>query len=171
MFHHHGLYDESLRIPLIIRAPGLRGVVNQRIEPQVRIMDIAPTVLRYIRLDPLAQAEGAELFGYATGVRKSDLACPLYGRREASLREGVLLGLRTHGVKYIQDPASGGEELYDLAADPGESRDISGDPNQADPLAQCRRQVAPDAESLGLNFLPSADQTTLDRLEALGYTE
>jgi len=170
MFHHHGLYDESLRIPLIIRAPGLRGVVTRTIAPQVRMMDIAPTVLKYIKLDPLAQAEGAELLGYATGVRTRDLACPLYGRREASLREGVLLGLRAHDVKYILDPAQGTEELYDLAQDPAEAQDLSQDPLQAEPLAQCRRQVAPDAESLG-HVAPAADQTTLDRLEALGYTE
>jgi choline-sulfatase len=170
MFHHHGLYDESLRIPLIMRAPGLKGVVNRRIESQVRMMDIAPTVLKYIKLDPLAQAEGAELLGYATGVRSRDLACPLYGRREASLREGVLFGLRASDVKYILDPGSGVEELYNLVNDPAEARDLSQDPLQAEPLAQCRRQVAPDAESLG-HLAPAADQTTLDRLEALGYTE
>lgn len=174
MFHHHGLYDESLRIPLIVRAPGQRGVVNRRIEAQVRIMDVAPTVLEYVRLDPLEQAEGAELLGYATGVRQRNLVCPLYGRRTASLREGVLLGLRQDDVKYIQDPAAGTEELYDLVTDPGEQVDLSQDPLQAGPLAQCRRIVAPDVQSLGLDqaaLETDLDTTTQQRLEQLGYTE
>jgi arylsulfatase A-like enzyme len=179
MFHHHGLYDESLRIPLIIRAPGLKGVVNRRIEPQVRIMDIAPTVLKFIKLEPLEQAEGAELLGYATGLRSRDLACPLYGRREASLRQGVLVGLRSNGIKYIHDPAAQTEELYDLGVDPEEAVNLAGQPHQREALEQCRRQVAPDLGAVGFRdgvapasvVAPETDQTTLDRLEMLGYTE
>ena len=119
------------------------------------------------------------MLGYATGVRSRDLACPLYGRREASLREGVLLGLRSNDIKYIQDPASMTEELYDLVMDPSEASNLAGDPRQSVPLGLCRGQVAPNREALGFTgssqpaevLSPEVDRATLDRLEVLGYTE
>ena len=40
-FDHHGLYDVSLRVPLIVRAPGFSG----RYDEFVQHFDIAPTVL------------------------------------------------------------------------------------------------------------------------------
>jgi arylsulfatase A-like enzyme len=67
-FLHHGLYDEALRVPLIIRAPGARIGVK-RVEPQVRLMDLVNTVLDYLKLDELESSEGVDLMGYAEGVR------------------------------------------------------------------------------------------------------
>ena len=176
-FHHHGLYDESLQVPLIIRAPGLE-IANQRIDQQVRLMDIAPTILKYIKLDPLEPSEGAELLGYGTGVRDRSLACTLFGRKTASLSEGTIFGMRlpaqlgeggeTHDAKYIFDPSSTAEELYDLSLDPDELENLV--EQQQDAVERCRELVGREinaAQDLAADV--SADE--IEKLEAMGYLE
>ena len=59
-FDHHGLYDVSLRVPLIIDAPGCSG----RYDEFVQHFDIAPTVLDLLEKDyDSQQFDGVSLIG------------------------------------------------------------------------------------------------------------
>lgn len=173
-FHHHGLYEESVRVPLLLRAPGKR--FRDAVVPhQVRLLDVAPTALEWIGLDPFEPAEGVELFGYPLGLRRLSLVADLVGRASADSGDGCLLGMRaeaTQGedarrVKYILSPATGEERLYALDTDPGELTDIGAAQPQA--LEACRARVAPSVEAADCSA--ELSPSTRAGLEALGYLD
>ncbi len=124
-FHHHGLYDTVVRVPLMMRIPSQRYVVETRVEHQVRLMDVAPTVLEYLELEGLGKTEGIELVSYALRLRRRPVWTPLVGRGGRSLSRGALGGLRNNGLKYIRDLRTGQEQLYELRTDPAELDDLS----------------------------------------------
>lgn len=171
-FQHHGLFDDVVRVPLIVRAPALKYAKTTRVEQQVRLMDIAPTVLDYLQLDPMDQAEGVDLLGYAEGVRTRSLWSPLVGRRARALSDGALLGMRNNGIKYIRDVNTGEEQLFSVVDDPDELVDISAEQQNA--LAQARQLLSPEVASLERHLGQSAaalDASSGAMLEALGYQE
>jgi arylsulfatase A-like enzyme len=176
-FHHHNLYDESLQIPLIIRAPGLRGGKLKRIPQQVRLMDIAPTVLKWLKLGvEMEPSEGVPLLEYATAQRERSLPSTLFGRRTASLSEGTLFGMRAPAdlgeeevhIKYIVDPATGAEELYNLAEDPDEQDDIG--PAQEEMLKSLRPLVAREMGA-ATGLAADVNDAEIEALKAMGYME
>ncbi len=170
-FLHHGLYDEALRVPLIIRAPGARIGVK-RVEPQVRLMDLVNTVLDYLKLDELESSEGVDLMGYAEGVRHKTMWSSLIGRRTRSFSEGALIGVRNNGVKYIKDIVTGEEQLYDLRADPGEQHDIK--EVQPKALVMIQTMAAPEERSFIELIDVDPGEVSISEaamLEQLGYTE
>ncbi len=57
-FHHGGLYDASVRVPLLIRGPGLRPRVERL---PVEHVDIAPTVLELLDLPRWQPMRGRDL--------------------------------------------------------------------------------------------------------------
>ncbi len=113
--HGHTLYDELLRVPLVIRAPGVTGT---RVDLPVSLLDIAPTVLDILGV-PDPSLDGRSLLGVIRGQadalkdleqRTIAFGRPLYG----SERWGALRGTE----KYTT--GEGSEAVYDLAIDPGE---------------------------------------------------
>ncbi len=174
-FNHHSIYDEAVRIPLAIRAPKLRAG-TQVVDAQVRVMDIPPTVLDYLRLDKLDPTEGVDLLGYAEKVRHKSLPTSLVGRKTGALDRGALLGFRTgrpheqegRPLKYIWDLDEERELLFDLVGDPDELNDVSGE--YPDLVGQARRVVTPDAERLRLERV-EIDAATEEGLRALGYMD
>ncbi len=128
--HGHTLYDELLRVPLIVRAP---GVPPGRFDTPVSLLDLAPTLYDLLGIVPPEGVEGASLLPLARGdegarqelaARDQAFGRPLYGRE----RWGVLSG----SVKYTT--YKGREEVYDLAADPAERHPIRPDPDRLDDL-------------------------------------
>lgn len=168
---HHGLYDECLRIPLIIRAPGARVGVK-KVAAQVRLMDLANTVFDYLKLDELESSEGTELIGYAEGVRKRSLWTSLIGRRARAFSEGALIGVRDQGVKYIKDIVTADEQLYDLNDDPLEQENLAH--SQPKLVTQVRALVAPDETAFIEQIDVDPGEVSMSEaamLEQLGYTE
>ena len=108
----HGLlaYEATLKIPLIIRAPGL----PHRLEPAyVRHVDIVPTVLDALGIAKPPALPGASLLG------KIEPRDAYFEALSASLNRGwaPLTGVIHRGQKYIELPVA---ELYDLPQDPRE---------------------------------------------------
>jgi arylsulfatase A-like enzyme len=58
--HDFTLYDEVLRVPLVVRMPG-RVAPGTTVAQQVRLMDIAPTLLELADLDVPEDMEGVSL--------------------------------------------------------------------------------------------------------------
>jgi hypothetical protein len=119
--HGHTLYEELLRVPLIVRAPGVSAA---RIDAPVSLLDVAPTILELVGAPPVPAADGRSLVpllrgdsGAAASFAARDLAFgrPLYGPEAW----GVLHGAEKWTVR------EGDEDLFDLAADPGERRDLA----------------------------------------------
>ena len=164
-FHHHGIFDESIQIPLLMRLPGEDR--SGRVDAQVRLMDIVPTLLSEIHLSPWDRTEGSDLGPYLDGTREESMSCTLMGRRSPSRGSGMLFGLRTDTAKYIQDP-DGEEWFYALEQDPEETRSVA--ESQPDALAAGRDMVARERLAFEGNEA-RIDEQSLERLEALGYVE
>jgi hypothetical protein len=59
--HSVFLWDQLVRVPLLIRAPGLG---SRRIEERVSLVDVAPTLARYMQPNPdLTGYQGEDLLG------------------------------------------------------------------------------------------------------------
>ena len=130
-FGHGGddLYDEIVRVPLIVKPPAETFEPGRVLAADVSAFDVMPTLL--------------ELGGVAVpaGLDARSLA-PLIGGVEESLRRPVVtetsqrgLALVDRGFKYVL--LSGGREsLYDLREDPLELRDVAAD--RPDEIARLR---------------------------------
>jgi len=119
--HGHTLYDELLRVPLIVRWPG--GGLHRRVAPQVRAMDVFPTVLDALALPVPDGLDGVSLLPLLHGGRASP-------ETETAFAEYLIVdperkAIRRDGLKLILDPASGAASLFDLRADPTEQRDVA----------------------------------------------
>jgi len=125
VFNHVSLYEENLLVPLVIADP--RRARPQRIADQVRLIDLAPTILDLAGVSPLPEADGISLVplldarpGAAPpGPAWSFAAASNYGSRSGRAIDEVH---QPDGAVADQRPA---ERLYDLASDP---REQQGDP-------------------------------------------
>lgn len=62
-YQHMGLFEESLRVPLIMKVPG--GPAGVRVESPVSTLDIAPTLLKLCGLEPEPGMSGEDLLSIA----------------------------------------------------------------------------------------------------------
>lgn len=129
--HSESLYSEVLDVPMLIRFPDGR-LAGQRFRPHVQHIDLLPTLCHYLGLDPPAGCEGRNLLTPAlepTPIFASiDLQAPANsGKHWVRRRDSVVVD----GVKLIETrtETAGWREpllLYDLQADPWETRDLMG---------------------------------------------
>jgi arylsulfatase A-like enzyme len=112
-------YEESIRVPLLIRGPGFTGGKTVR-ELSVNA-DLAPTILK---------ATGATA-GLAVDGRALQGAAENPGRelgRTIEIETNAYAGVRTNRYKYIEyssGPNAGFQELYDLQNDPYELQNVA----------------------------------------------
>jgi arylsulfatase A-like enzyme len=131
----HGacLYDVDLKVPLIFRFPDGKGA-GTRHAGIVQLVDILPTILGYLGIPIPARSDGVSLLSpmeASTDLNRPSVAVSVI--LEGHLQHGrSLLSLRTTQYKYIRVSPSivdrifipGREELYDLVADPQETRNM-----------------------------------------------
>jgi hypothetical protein len=113
--HTKTLYDELLRVPLLVRGPGVRP---RRIERPVGLVDLGPTVLDIFRRPIPASYLGQSLLPLLAGGDGAELTRPLVA--EGRMRRAWLRGDR----KVIEDLRRTTVEAYDLGRDPGELADV-----------------------------------------------
>ncbi len=127
-FDHHGLYDCTLRVPLIVRWPG-RIPAGRRLPQLVQHTDLAPTLLAAAGLSVPETMEGRSLLPLLTGASSEGHHARLI-TEECTWQ--AKWGLRDDRYKFIlaRQPdlyGSPARELYDLRADPGENRNLAGE--------------------------------------------
>ncbi|HUP47044.1 MAG TPA: sulfatase-like hydrolase/transferase [Thermoanaerobaculia bacterium] len=164
--HGYYIYDYAVRVPLIVRGP---GVPAKRIAAQVRTIDIFPTVLDLVAGGAQNSVEGRSLLPLLEDSEDE----PRYAYSESMatrLQYGwaALYSVRTNDFKYIDAPRS---ELYDLRSDPGESKNVLDDQRRV--VLQLRRQLASIREE-NEKLAPKSqeanlDEETLRKLASLGY--
>jgi arylsulfatase A-like enzyme len=165
--HGHTMYDEVLRVPLILW--GL-GVEPGREAAPVSLIDIRPTVLDALGIELEDDAEalpGISLLSARSRPpagqppRPVIAEAPLYGPRAKAIVEWP--------YKAILDLESGEARLFDLSADPGERNDLAA----ARPeelrglLGVLADRIA--AATPGESAPAELDPELLRRLRALGY--
>jgi len=115
--HANGVYDEVVRVPLIVRAPGLEAERDGR---PTQLIDVAPGIFHLLGLPLHPSFQGEDPFAPAP---RADRTRYLISDTPWSTQLGVLRS----GFKLIRDGGSGATVLYDLARDPGERVDASAD--------------------------------------------
>jgi arylsulfatase A-like enzyme len=176
--HGKNLYEEQLRVPLLLRFPG-DGSAGLRIHRPVQLLDLFPTLAELTGgLDPLPSTIGGR--SLVPLLRGADLfeERPLFAERRPADRHelesgwdaGKLLSYRDGSWKLILSSA-GRLELYDLAADPLELHDRSAD--EPEVLERLRaellrrfRQLRADGAAVQTGEI---DPEHVKELEALGY--
>ncbi len=161
----HGLllYEPTLRVPLIISAPGLLDA--QVVKAPVSLADITPTIIGLMKLAAPPNADGHDLASSLRG-KSEPPAADVYSETEYPTVFGWsgLSSLRRGSDKFIASPSP---ELYDLARDPKESRNLyaferrvmnalSGSLTAMNATATAKPPAAVDAE-------------TMAKLASLGY--
>ncbi len=164
----HGtfVYDETMRVPLLFSWPAALPAAR-RVASQVRLVDVAPTLLELCGLDALSVADGQTLAPMLRGAAEEPRLAygeSLYAKLALDL--APLRMLRDGAWKYIHAPQP---ELYDLRTDPREESDLAAAQQQR--VAEYRAAL----EKLVLAARPLATAAaTIDgrqqrELSALGY--
>lgn len=167
-WHANQVYQSTLHVPLIVKAPG--SVASRRVAEPVTLADLTPTVLDLAGVahtDPLdgISLRGAIVSGQATArpiYFESIAGAILYGW-------SPLLGVRRGPMKYFEGARP---ELYDVGHDPAEADNLAQRDSQraADLHADLEtfRRVA-DVQGAGAKGQPVLDDETVKQLAALGY--
>lgn len=172
-FHGHSLYNELLRVPLIVKMPG--SVFKGRRVPNVTTTAILPTILELCEI-PFTP----ELFSSPSFA--SLLASDGLAKEQPVVSTGLLfysdkVSIQDREMKYLRDLTTSGEQIYDMVKDPGEQHSL---PLNSDSVAEGRRLLEEN-----LNFAvqlqakhritgpqrEDLDQETEEMLRSLGYIQ
>lgn len=147
LYHGIGLWEEFVRVPLIIRLPG--GPPGGRlVQEPVGLVDLVPTVTDLLDLEWTDPVDGVSLRAYLEDSDKAGLSAtpgPLFLERRtypsgATCRynlppwftsgldapiETPTLGVAYGRWKLLENPDTGLRELFDLAADPEEHHNLA----------------------------------------------
>ncbi len=188
-WHSHTLYDELLRVPLLIRFPdGLAAGLT--VDAQVRLLDLAPTITSVAGIEAPPSFEGVDLRRVIDG-----LPTPLPALSQLDLPVGErVISMRTQNWKLYPSAAMTGNPFsdakpslmtrfknryrrwrhpfvfFDLANDPGETTDVLAE-NFWNSTGHEKLITRLSAERPVPAPVPTAtvDDATAERLEALGY--
>lgn len=115
-WHAHTLYDELLRVPLLVKLPQ-RISAGRTVDQQVRGIDLMPTILEIAAIPLPAHLQGSSLIPLIEG-RPDPADRTTISERDVK-REKRALSVRTERWKWYR------ESLYDLGADPLEKRNVA----------------------------------------------
>lgn len=179
MNHGNSVYEELIRVPLLVKLPGARSV-ERRIEGPVQLIDIAPTILHELGLGSATAMQGTSLFEPV--LRDGS-------RRFAYVSEAYASCVRTDSWKVIENPESRSQtipraldvdyELYNLAEDPEEQNNLALEyPERVASMTEflhridetnheLRRQIREDLNVRELDLSEEQER----ELKALGYVQ
>jgi arylsulfatase A-like enzyme len=139
MLGDHGIYlkgpyfyEPAIRVPLIVAGPGV--VRGQQSKALVELVDLPQALLDAIGLPHSPGMQGRSLWPLLAGERspdmhREDVYCEYYNAmpwHEAPTAQTTMV--RTDRFKLAVDHTTGHGELYDLQADPNETRNRWDDP-------------------------------------------
>lgn len=164
--HGRTLYQEQLRVPLIVRFPG--GAPRGEPAGLARQIDVMPTVLRAVGLPLPAGLHGVPL--------QPDGEGPVEAFAETSLGGGDMMALTTPEGKVIHTSrrTQSKAEVYDPRHDPAERHDLAAE--RPILLGYARQSLTQRAVSVsrppyGQGGDEILDDETARRLRALGYVD
>jgi len=167
--HGYFVYDYALHVPLVVATPfdELRGV---RIDAQVSLVDVFPTVLALAGIDSTARVHGRSLLPLMLRPKAREEVYAYSESMSPRLQFGwsALHSLRSPRYKLIQAPRP---ELYDLVTDPGEATNVF-DQHRAlarRMAAELERLMAETSRDAPAPEAANLDTETVERLAALGY--
>ena len=125
------LYDHSVRVPLVFRGPGVpKGAACDAL---TYLHDVFPTTCDLAGLTVPESVESVSL-------------APLIAGRAKAVRDSVFAAytsvqrmVRDERWKLIRYPYAARTQLFDLQADPWETKDLSAEPGQAGQIARLNK--------------------------------
>lgn len=152
LFGKQGWFDPAFHVPMILRLPEARG--GLAVDAFTESVDLMPTVLDWLGLDAPPECDGSSLLPFARGATpggwRQEAVFEFDFRDVRTLAAEQALGLapdqcclavlRGRRFKYVHFPALP-PLLYDLEADPQETRDLSADPACAGVMLECARRL------------------------------
>ncbi|MEM1314373.1 MAG: sulfatase-like hydrolase/transferase [Pseudomonadota bacterium] len=157
MWGKHSVFDPAFRIPLIVVDPRREGSAGRRVTAPTESVDVAPTLLALAGRAAPAPWDGAALTPWLDGetpqgwrdaqLMQIDFAEPhaptrfqrAWGEDACGCAAAILREGRWKLVVFSGGPPP---MLFDLEADPGETRDRAGDPAAAAELARMAAKLA-----------------------------
>lgn len=167
--HGTSLHHQELHVPLVMKWAGVIPG-GARLGGNFQLIDLMPTLMEQLSIESPEQFQGVSRSDEITAGRAQTGGSAYSESVKGSQGKRALY---SDGLKLIVDPAVGGAQLYDLAADPMEQYDLS------DRLVAVTRRMermledqAEINQRLGREAEPgevSLSEEQLQRLEALGY--
>jgi len=171
-WHGTTMYEEQLRVPLIIKLPGV-NLGGLRADMMVNSIDIAPTVMEMLQLQPPAELPGRSLLSVG--------GFGLQGRTvfaEGDFEGNVLACARAKDWKLIRAnkenprglPPLG---LFDMIGDPGETRNVAeGHPDKVAELDRVIKGTLTQAKARAVEGQTTElGEDEIDALRSLGYIQ
>jgi arylsulfatase A-like enzyme len=143
------LYEESLRIPMLVRYPRLFGK-GRVVDEMVLNIDLAPTFLDLAGVPVPREMQGVSWRALSSGQkpanwRQSFLAEYFY---EEDVNVPTMVGVRTVSAKFVKYPGhEEWTEAFDLALDPYEVKNLA-----TDPAVTAKLSVEFDAQIKAMNY-------------------
>ncbi len=166
--HQKSLYDEVVRIPLILRWPGHLSAGTVVKDP-VRLIDVMPTLIALAGIHERPPTQGRDI---GPLLRGGSLP-PAPALQELLVDRNDIRALRTAETKIVSWRHAGASFFYDLVSDPHELHPIgSDDPRLMQGLRDLDRAVTeaaafPASRATRVEIGPELER----RLGRLGYTE
>ena len=141
-------YEESLRIPLILRGPGVPK--GEAVKGQVANIDFAPTLLDAANARAGRVQDGVSLLPTIRNPRKRpkrliqiEATAPLFRQNlPANQWDRPWHGVRTDRYTYVEYPEAGDAELYDRRKDPYQLKNVVKSPKYAKVRKVLKRKLA-----------------------------
>lgn len=152
------MYEESLRVPMIWNHPG-RIPAGKTAAPLVSSYDYFPSILEYLGIEapPDPRRVGRSYAGFLRG------RAPAW-RDRLYFEYAYVRGLRTRNLKYVERAEGWPSELFDLEADPGESRNVVDRAEYRAQRESLRRELADWFAARGAPPLDEWRSTTRQKL-------
>jgi arylsulfatase A-like enzyme len=197
-FREHGgwthlakLYDELLRVPLIMRGPGLAQ--NAIVTDQIGLIDLVPTLLELLNIEEKAESfQGASFLSwlrngcgqsldryvFSEAVHLGGRWPPLWGEDGGGRELYRIRSCRSENWKYIWDEEGSQRELYHLRLDPRETRNlVSSEPGMTSQFESIMREQfsrLDSSESATVSmtqrvYSQQEEEEIVRRLHDLGY--
>jgi arylsulfatase A-like enzyme len=174
--HQKTLYEEQLRVPLMIKLPNAE-MRSRRVSGQVSLVDVAPTVLEAQGIPAPPTFEGRSLLGAARGRGSEGGEAEAWAETEHTIDGSRKIALRrgASGKKAIFTLTESGVtlELFDLGRDPAETARLdAGGSREAFETRLAAYLAEAEARRGGKTRPPvDLDPQDLERLRSLGYVK
>jgi len=163
-------YDESIRVPLLLRWPAGFGPQGRKLDTPINSEDFMPTLLGLCALPIPSTVEGLDFSGYLRGGKNpSDgaalISCPSpFGQFERKDGGREFRGVRTKRYTYVRD-LKGPWLLYDNREDPYQMHNLVNEPSAGKLQAELDATLTRKLQASGDKFLPGDEY-----IKARGYT-
>lgn len=137
----HCVYEGCIRVPMIIRAPGIAPRVDSNL---VALIDLAPSIAEWAGVTPPASVNGRSLVGLMGNPYqpwRQEILLEVLAPADENTKEGMFSGVRTRRYTYAEY-TNGDRELYDLTLDPYQLVNVANEPGQAALVAQLSALLA-----------------------------